>query len=1592
MNDYPLSPFLASLAADGIHLTVRDYERIHLTLQTEGAWTLLQLRDMLMALLVKDEEQQEIFLRRFQAFFKLEPGMEETFAHIDPHRALADLKQLSQEPKSVSQQPETGQLADATPKPTRRHYFQLAWWHVVGFLLVVGMGLALWYAFRPVPPPPHQLGISHIAVNFGDKFPDYEIRSHEIVVTNDGIYPLDLDISLSGLHKDDFGWEYDVSHLLEPSESRPIIITFAPDDEVTGHRAAFLEITYEGQTSQQQIALSGRGREAERIVDERTRLYSNIPYVANISYEPLGFASRWQSYAGMSIFLICAVLLYSLYLWRSHQIPQDKAAYWDERGSRHFPLGSIGGSPRQRLNDDSLNQMADSMGYFRSRHSSKVLNVTASLEATLRNGGMTALEYYKRKEVRSLLILEDVFAEAARWNGIAQELAQGMAERGVPVLYGRFHGSPQQFKTDDGSIYHLEDLEDQRQGYLVLLFTDGQGLYRHESNFTLEVLARWPMVAWMELREPCFWDETVALPMGYGIPVYEATAAGTVKAVRHFLTEQGTRDDFKQLPFLRQDPPTNNNGQFGVYLEQLLGDAFLWAADCSMLQPITLGLADRLRRKFYPHLPAERIERLYRLPGTQHNVSGLRFTDEVLKVLRQAFFVRRDEVAQEGILRFFLQAIEQAEPGESDSLAHLAWEVSRERLLLELQPDSDLKRLAELAQTPLGPSIAASLENYGFQGETNKIPLRRKPRKQEALQRLARITDSGLAHSLETIPIARKHWIGLGLLALVSLGLSSLSLRNYFTQTDLPVNLTVEEPSANGDFTASLEIFEDGSWQQERYDSVTSLFSSSGLRKGFDHRLTLHKEGLATTQLITTTANIETVAISMGARDVEVPCREEDPEIGLVIKVCAETQRGNSQLVQRASWYERLGEDVPRNRILSVGLEIATIGENNTRLRQWHDLLLDTGSVDILYRIEPNDEGEWHIDAALERIAFDLASQREQGQLIWWTMGQTLELRGQLPSFDRTLKLGEGMDLSWVSDLTSLFGETPLHESDIAAVLDTAASGDGVPIVLGKQQSALSLAQCLEMAPISIVSSQHEGVTFASGDVISLARERTTFSVFVDTSNCSGVNIPSSYQYGASQGRVEEIVGGDPIEMIYLSPDSSEADSINLSFSWSLADVERNVSIPLSFASDCTLPTVSIVTLDSLDEVFPDSQIRFGFDASGGNLSSQWSASQGTISGGGNSVIYTAPASPGEDIVSVEIRNDCGSSNDTISIEIVVPPTTQTPLRTATPTPTMTAMSTGAIAEFFTACGLQAPVGWSLYRVQPGDTIISILLANTGSMDSDSIAEVVQVNCLSDARLLFIGQQIFIPTFLNTTPTEAAAATPTVTSTARPTFTSTPPPTQIPTITPTPMPTSTPSPSPTATLDHCIVAVLNFETDASGSTLFAGHIVSDEWADCGIHVSTQDSINFPPMIFDSSNPPINERDLGTPNEDFGGPGRGLAGQAGEPGQNQFAQGNILTISDGDPFNPNDNGNGGTFIFTFDQAMCISFVRLIDIDHDNDGQPVIAFGENNEILNSVSMIGLGDNSIQTVPVDTNDVYRLEIKLVDSGALASIGFCS
>jgi hypothetical protein len=151
------------------------------------------------------------------------------------------------------------------------------------------------------------------------------------------------------------------------------------------------------------------------------------------------------------------------------------------------------------------------------------------------------------------------------------------------------------------------------------------------------------------------------------------------------------------------------------------------------------------------------------------------------------------------------------------------------------------------------------------------------------------------------------------------------------------------------------------------------------------------------------------------------------------------------------------------------------------------------------------------------------------------------------------------------------------------------------------------------------------------------------------------------------------------------------------------------------------------------------------------------------------------------------------------------------------------------------------------------------------------------------------------------------------------------------------------------------------------------------------------------ILFDSQNPTGGDADLGTPNEDFDGPGEGRGGSSGRPGENNTNWGNLMIIAenvfdgDGDGLvdDPDDEAGGGIIVFEFEKAVIVTRVVLVDID----------WGETAEVrlYNEVGLAAtlpaqaLGSNSIQTLEGNSHlGVLRMEIEVCSSAAVAEIDY--
>jgi len=166
----------------------------------------------------------------------------------------------------------------------------------------------------------------------------------------------------------------------------------------------------------------------------------------------------------------------------------------------------------------------------------------------------------------------------------------------------------------------------------------------------------------------------------------------------------------------------------------------------------------------------------------------------------------------------------------------------------------------------------------------------------------------------------------------------------------------------------------------------------------------------------------------------------------------------------------------------------------------------------------------------------------------------------------------------------------------------------------------------------------------------------------------------------------------------------------------------------------------------------------------------------------------------------------------------------------------------------------------------------------------------------------------------------------------------------------------------------------------------------------GVTIYSNDTANHPAIVFDSDNPTGWDYDLGTPNEDFGGPGKGNGGEKGEPGQNDEYLHEILIIAenivdengDGLVDDPDDNGPGGFINVTFDSDVDIYNITFVDSDETESNSSIKTYDSKGTLVTTNSIPALGDNALYFVDINAKGVRKLEIFYDSSGAIGFFHF--
>ena len=194
---------------------------------------------------------------------------------------------------------------------------------------------------------------------------------------------------------------------------------------------------------------------------------------------------------------------------------------------------------------------------------------------------------------------------------------------------------------------------------------------------------------------------------------------------------------------------------------------------------------------------------------------------------------------------------------------------------------------------------------------------------------------------------------------------------------------------------------------------------------------------------------------------------------------------------------------------------------------------------------------------------------------------------------------------------------------------------------------------------------------------------------------------------------------------------------------------------------------------------------------------------------------------------------------------------------------------------------------------------------------------------------------------------------------------------------------------------------VGFDTDPEGNVIEKGTYVGDEWSSIGLELFAEGGVGSRPRIFDTADPggekpsDCGDSDLGAPNKycPGGGPGKGIGGEPGKPGENCEPLGNVLIVQEPGEDCPDDNGDGGliTLDFPAEGGNYVYEIGLLDVDYAT--KVVIVYEKSPGTLEEyeITVPLLGDNSYQTVIIDQANVKWIKVMFARSGAVTSITFC-
>ena len=575
MTEILLHEFFRALRAERLPVGIRDIGRLRTLFSTQRDWTLSAIQDSLRALLAHEPGQRATFDRVFRMFF-VDSRVGEPVESIDLARALKDLQEVprtSPERRQIPtppspDKPELPQKpGPKIPPPWLHRHWKAAGSALIALILLVSAGVWLWPPSDSSPEiAASTLQLEPATLNFG-AVPVTTRVEKQLTLTNTSATQsakiTSLDIAGDFRDFEKIGWDALQDRLLTPGEKVTLTVSFTPQkaDDLRGA----VVINAVSDWPPVQTAMQGIGTKSETVAAADTprppEVVEPIFTVAggetnSIRHEliPLIHSRDWQYWLAASAVCFALLALLSVYVYRWRQPPQELPPVSRENEDHErFFFASVGGLPAPLLKARQAKRLGDTLDFVRTDMLSSRLDAPASVAATIRAGGIPRLQFQPLVTLRTVVVLEDGWTHSNFRSAIIDQLCDELQDTGVTFTRYQFRGSAETLTGDRGQTLDLGELARARDTQAVLLFTDGSSFANPRGQESLERLAEWPRIAWMELREASRRAAHGPAARESSMPVFPATSVGLQAAFDQFAVPGHQISNFKfQISNLRQ--------------------------------------------------------------------------------------------------------------------------------------------------------------------------------------------------------------------------------------------------------------------------------------------------------------------------------------------------------------------------------------------------------------------------------------------------------------------------------------------------------------------------------------------------------------------------------------------------------------------------------------------------------------------------------------------------------------------------------------------------------------------------------------------------------------------------------------------------------------------------------------------------------------------------------------------------------------------------------------------------------------------------------------------------------------------------------